>query len=191
MNYHNITKADMLKPIPNYENYLIDENGNVFSKNVNRFLKQGVNEKGYMTVTLYKNDVRLKTFVHRLVALAFIPNPNNLPQINHKDENKKNNNVHNLEWCDNRYNQMYGNCRKKVIKSRAWYKPNEKTKQKIALNQPRRKEVMQYDLEGNLIRIWKSQGEAGRNGFNQSKVSLCCSVKRNQHKGFIWRFKEC
>lgn len=66
-------------------------------------------KKGYLTVTLYDNDGKRQTYkVHRLVTGAFIPNPNNLPQVNHKDENKTNNCVDNLEWCDNDYNNHYG-----------------------------------------------------------------------------------
>lgn len=178
----------MFKPIPNYENYLVDENGNIFSKNINRLLKQYENEKGYMYVRLSKNDIQKKWFIHRCVACTFISNPNNLPQVNHKDENKKNNNVNNLEWCTNTYNQNYGKCQENKLKSRSWYKPSEEIKHKIALNQPRRKEVIQYDLKGNFIKKWESQSEAGRNGYCQSKIGLCCLGKRKHHKNFIWRF---
>lgn len=178
----------MLKPIPDYENYLVDENGNVFSKNIGRYLKQRTNEKGYKYVSLSKNDVKRKWFIHRCVACAFLPNPLNLPQINHKDENKQNNHLSNLEWCDNRYNQMYGNARKNRIKKIIGRKVPDDVKKKIALNQPKRKEVAQYDLEGSLIKIWESQSEAGRNGFCASKVGSCCLFKRKTHKGFIWRY---
>lgn len=62
---------------------------------------------GYYKVNLYKDGKAKGFFIHRLVANAFIDNPNNLPQVNHKDENKQNNNINNLEWCDNRYNTRY------------------------------------------------------------------------------------
>lgn len=178
----------MQKPIPNYENYLVDENGNVFSKNIGRYLKQRINEKGYKYVTLYKNDIRRKWFIHRCVACAFLPNPLNLPQVNHKDENKQNNHLSNLEWCDNSYNQMYGNARKNRIEKIIGRKVPDDTKRKIALNQPSRKEVAQYDLNNNLVKIWESQTEAGRNGFNQTKIGKCCLKKQNTHKGYKWRF---
>ena len=64
--------------------------------------------KGYAEVALWKNSSRKMCRVHRLVAEAFIPNPNNLPQINHKDENKLNNRMDNLEWCTQAYNNIYG-----------------------------------------------------------------------------------
>lgn len=83
---------------------------------------------GYLRVTLTKNKKYKHFKVHRLVAEAFIPNPNNLPQINHKDINRKNNNVSNLEWCTAKYNMNYGKKPKVVTKEkRMWEKLNEAT----------------------------------------------------------------
>lgn len=80
-------------------------------------LKPITDKYGYYRVHLYKN-AKLKTaLIHRLVTQAFIPNPDDLPCVNHKDENKLNNNVSNLEWCDNKYNNLYGNRLNKVSKS--------------------------------------------------------------------------
>ena len=73
--------------------------------------------KGYEMVALYKEGKARNTKVHRLVAQAFIPNPNNYPQVNHKDENKTNNDVKNLEWCTNEYNHNYGTRNERVAKS--------------------------------------------------------------------------
>ena len=70
-------------------------------------LKLNLRSNGYYYVVLYKNAKRASKTVHRLVAETFIPNPDNLPEVNHKDENKLNNNVNNLEWCDNKYNVNY------------------------------------------------------------------------------------
>lgn len=87
------------KPIKNYEDYLVNENGDVFSKKNNKLLKPRESKNGYLKITLYKNG-KCKTFsIHRLVALAHLNNPNNYPVINHKDGNKLNNNISNLEWC--------------------------------------------------------------------------------------------
>lgn len=91
----------MVKEI--YDYYVIFSDGRVWSKYTNKFLKQFV-VNGYLKVRI-KNKL---VSVHRLVAEAFIPNPNNLPQVNHKDENKLNNDVSNLEWCDAKYNSSYG-----------------------------------------------------------------------------------
>lgn len=84
--------------IKDYEDYLIFEDGGVFSIKTNKFLKPG-NSKGYLTVRLYKNDNKPKKFlVHRLIALYYIPNPNNKPFIDHIDRNRLNNSIDNLRW---------------------------------------------------------------------------------------------
>ena len=83
-----------------------------------RILKPGLGSRGYLSVTLSKNGIQKNYSVHRLVAQAFIENPDNLPQVNHKDEDRTNNNVTNLEWCDAKYNVNYGNRLNKFYDSR-------------------------------------------------------------------------
>lgn len=83
-----------------------------------KILKQRKNSDGYKVVGLHKNGLEKKFLIHRLVAENFIENPNNLPEINHIDENKQNNSVFNLEWCDRKYNVNYGNAQKKRVSSR-------------------------------------------------------------------------
>lgn len=85
-----------------------------------RIIKFAKSNKGYLIAILKNNDVQKAFSVHRLVAKAFIPNPNNLPQVNHKDENKENNNVNNLEWCDNWYNSHYGTRLHRIAKTMNW-----------------------------------------------------------------------
>lgn len=131
-----------------------------------RILKPKKDKYGYFQVNLWKNGKKKTFTVHRLVAEAFIPNPNNLPCINHKDECKTNNNVNNLEWCDNKYNNAYGTRTERCCKP-----------------------VLQYDLEGNFIREWKSTAECGRNGFIQQTVAACCRGELKKHQGCIWRYK--
>lgn len=98
-----------MKTIKGFSNYKIDECGNVYNKNGIK-LKQERTRNGYLSVSLCNDKVKHKRFlVHRLVAQAFIPNPLNLPQVNHKDENKTNNCVNNLEWCTPAYNLNYSN----------------------------------------------------------------------------------
>lgn len=96
------------KEIKNYPGYWIYSDGRVWSDKSQKFLSYFENNQGYYIVSLYQNGKDIKLRIHRLVAEAFIPNPNNLPQINHKDENKHNNNVNNLEWINHQNNQNYG-----------------------------------------------------------------------------------
>lgn len=114
-------KPEIWKYIPGYEGlYQVSNQGNVRSvdriiKDTNRTrlykgkpLKQFLDHKGYKVVTLSKQGSLKVIKVHRLVAMAFIPNPESYPEINHKDENKINNSVENLEWCTTQYNTSYG-----------------------------------------------------------------------------------
>lgn len=99
-----------------YDNYFINNNGEIkyISKNKEKDKKYIIDKDGYFRVKINKNNKTKYYYVHRLVAIAFIPNPNNLPCVNHKDENKSNNNVDNLEWCTIAYNNNYGNRNKKA-----------------------------------------------------------------------------
>lgn len=90
-----------------FYNYVVYENGQVWSNHSNKFLKFDKLRLGYLQVSLCVNGIRMRYKVHRLVAMLFIPNPNCLPQINHKDGNKENNHYSNLEWCDAYYNNKH------------------------------------------------------------------------------------
>jgi hypothetical protein len=97
----------MEKDIVGYEDYTINENGEIYSKRNKKFLKQSISYRGYHTVRLCNSDGQ-KTFrVHRLVATHFIPNPDELPQVDHIDEDKSNNHVSNLRWCTNKDNSTW------------------------------------------------------------------------------------
>ena len=111
---------EIWKDIQGYEGlYRVSNLGRVksFHKAKEHILSPGKDKDGYFQVQLYKNGINKMRKVHRLVAQAFISNPNNLPQINHKDENKQNNNVDNLEWCTNEYNHNYGTRNERAAKS--------------------------------------------------------------------------
>lgn len=111
----------------------VNDNGRVYDKPISaKQLRQGMHSKGYKVVTLTKDGVSKTHFVHRLVAEAFIENPNGLPMINHKDEDKTNNLPENLEWCDAYYNVMYGNGRKKRSKKIKGVPLSEEHKRKIS-----------------------------------------------------------
>ncbi len=133
----------------------------------------GSNNIPYVKVTLTKDGEVKHYFVHRLVAEAFIPNPNGYAVINHKDENSLNNNVSNLEWCTQEYNTNYG---------------NRNTKVSIQLGVP----IDQYDMDGNLLNTFRSAAEACRQlNFppnRQSNISAVCRGIRKSSLGYIWKF---
>ena len=107
------------KNVIGYEGlYEVSNKGNVRNVRRNTLLKLSKNRYGYIQVYLYKNGIRTVFRVHRLVAEAFIPNPDNLPQINHKNEDKSNNCVENLEWCTAKYNNNYGHRTENAINTR-------------------------------------------------------------------------
>lgn len=96
-----------------FENYEISNLGRLKSKATKQFMRLEKSKKGYLITKIIINGKRTRMGVHRLVAIAFIPNPNNYPQVNHKDENPENNSVDNLEWCTNKYNANYGSSSRK------------------------------------------------------------------------------
>ena len=100
----------MWKELPIDRRYKVSETGEIMGLD-GRILKQAKDTKGYMFVTLNDNYRQFHLSVHRAVALCFIPNPNNYPQVNHKDQDKTNNNVDNREWCDNKYNSHYSHSK--------------------------------------------------------------------------------
>lgn len=106
----------MKKEITNYENYLIYDDGNVFNTNTNKMLSGSIGENGYKYYRLSKNNVKKMFYAHRLVAEAFLENPNNLPVVNHKDGNKLNNNLNNLEWVS--YSDNIKHFHKEIKKSK-------------------------------------------------------------------------
>lgn len=129
----------------------------------------------YYAVKLSKDGIIKQFRVHRLVAQAFIPNPDNLPQVNHINENKFDNRVENLEWCTNEYNLLYGSHYTNVSKTMT----NGKTSKK----------VNQLTLDGELARVWPSVNEITRQtGMSHQNISACCCGKRKSAYGFIWEY---
>lgn len=102
--------------ISGFPNYQVSNYGNIKNVKTNKVLRPGDNGKGYLYVNLRNKEKQERFYVHRLVASEFLPNLKNYPQINHKDENKANNNLDNLEWCTSKYNNNYGtgNARRKA-----------------------------------------------------------------------------
>lgn len=109
-----------MKSIKGYEGlYSVTSCGKVYSHKSKKFLKQHDNEQGYLYVQLWKDGIGKWHRVHRLVADTYIPNPDNLPEVNHKDEVKEHNWMNNLEWCDHKYNMNYGSCATRSAQKRS------------------------------------------------------------------------
>ena len=173
--------TEIYKDIKDLEGlYQVSNFGNIMSLNYHmtgraELLKPSLDKGGYLHIYLYKDRKRKFFFIHRLVAETFIPNPDNLPQVNHKDEDKTNNSVDNLEWCDNKYNSNYGTKPERISKANT--------------NGKCSKPVLQFSLTGEFIREWPSMAECTRNGFSQGCVCLCCQGKKPHYKGFRWQYK--
>ena len=122
----------MMVDIKNYEGlYAITEDGRVWSYRNKKFLKLQKGKTGYYKVVLSKNNTQKTYNIHRLVAIAYIDNPNDYPCINHKDENKLNNKVENLEWCTYQYNSNYGTSKDKIRQKRVGCIFSQETLQKM------------------------------------------------------------
>ena len=105
---------EIWKTIEDFPNYEVSNFGNVRNSSKNKLMTVSLRKNGYCVVKLSFNGISKECRVHRLVAKTFIDNPNNLPHVNHKDEDKTNNNVWNLEWCDRKYNMNYGTARERM-----------------------------------------------------------------------------
>ena len=161
------------KNIEGYEGlYQISNCGRVksFYNGKELIMKLGTNEKGYSRVSLWKNHKKKDYKVHRLVAEAFLDNPDNLTEINHKDEDKSNNNVDNLEWCSHQYNINFGTAIQRRVN-------------KIS------KTTYQYTLDGKLIREWKSTSEIEQQlGYCRGHIGKCCNGKLKTAYGYVWTY---
>ncbi len=141
-----------------------------------KIMKGSISHNGYIYVSLCLPNKKVRTYIHRLVAKAFISNPKGYNVVNHKDENKKNNNVSNLEWCTTKYNLNYGTG---IERARLKLLNNEKYSKKIA----------QYTLDGKLVDVYPSLHEIQRSlGYIRCNVRQCCEGNRKQSYGFKWKY---
>lgn len=170
---------EIWKDVNGYEGlYQVSNLGNIKSfklstkhhKLKEHLLKPLTRPNGYLSVTLYKeNGERHAFLIHRLVAEAFISNPNNLPFINHKDECKSNNNVENLEWCDVTYNNLYGTARIRQIET---------------MSIP----IKQFTLEKKLIAVYRSTKIACElTGFSYANIQSACR-NHSLSQGYFWEY---
>lgn len=158
---------EIWKPIEGFEGrYEVSSLGRVKSIGTYNTCKRGIlipmiDTSGYEHVGLHSNGRVLYKSVHRLVAEAFIPNPNDFEYVNHKDENKRNNSISNLEWCTNKYNVAYSLGKK----------------------------VIQLSKDGSQLNMFNSIAEASKEcNIPTSNISKCCKGIRNSAGNFIWRY---
>ena len=185
---------EIWKPIEGYEGlYEVSSLGNVRSlgngnstcslRKRTKVLYQGKHRLGYKNVSLCKNSKPKMHYVHRLVATAFIPNPNNLPEVNHKDEDKTNNCVENLEWCTREYNINYGVRTEKQIQH-----PNSMCG-RIGKKNHNSKPINQYTKDGKFIEMWDSCMDVQRElNFNNANINKCLIGIYKSAYGYIWKY---
>lgn len=166
--------VEIWRDIKDYEGlYQVSNLGRVRNSRTGKLLKPYTNNNGYLIVQLCKNCKYKRLLIHRLVAQAFIDNPDNLPQVNHKDEDKLNNCVDNLEWCSISYNQNYGTS-------------SERKKERLG------KKVQQYTKEMVFVAEYPSIKEAARQtGLDEWNIGSCCKGKYGCKTvgGYIWKYK--
>ena len=163
------------RDIKGYEGkYQISNLGRVKSLNYHRenrekILSNTPSKDGYLQVNLYKEGKRKPYSIHRLVALHFIPNPNNYEEVNHKDENKQNNTVNNLEWCTHKHNINYGTAKERMIKTQKINGKNKGSKH----SKSRKVKCITTDKEFNCL---KEASEYYNVAYQN--ISACCRGKQ-------------
>lgn len=172
----------MWKPIKDYEDlYLINTNGQVLSIKSNRILKEITVANGYLCVNLSRNNNHKPFRIHRLVAQAFIDNPLKKLQINHKDGNKLNNTMSNLEWCTASENQIHAYKNGLHKRGNKMCAAGKESIHSIKVNQ--------YDLNNNFIKCWDYIKLAGESlNIHSNSISYCCKGKYKSAGKYIWKY---
>ena len=153
----------MRKEIEGFPGYFIEDNGKIWSDKTHQYLNPSTNKEGYKYITLRDITGKSKIFlIHRLVGIYFLENPNNYLEINHKDEDKTNNSVTNLEWCDKKYNLNYGTRLSKIRKKVKCIETNK---------------------------IYDSITDAAeKTSINRGHINSVCQGKRKTAGGFHWEY---
>ena len=176
-NYEGLYQVSNLGRVKSLERDIFFPNGIIIRHMEERILVQYINKYGYSSVRLCKNGKMKTMTIHRLVALAFIPNPENKPQVNHKDEVKANNVVSNLEWCDAQYNINYGTRTARQIQNCNF---------KFG-NNPRAKAVFCVELNKTFDCARRAEEELG---VNINCIGSACKGKAKTAGGFHWKYAD-
>lgn len=190
---------EIWKDIKGYENkYQISNWGRVKSLSFNKtgiekILKPHDNGNGYLSVCLWKDNVYKHKYIHRLVAEAFIPNPENKPCIDHVNCERSDNRIENLKWCTYTENltnpitkQRNADTHREIYQGSN--NPNFGNRGKL---NPLSKPILQKDLNGNIIKLWWSASDAEREGgFDASTITKCCKGKKLTHRKNSWVYLE-
>lgn len=168
----NKEEKEIWKEIDGFPDYEVSNLGRVcsFKKKYPRIMKPGKSSSGYLQVILYTGGKGVRKTIHRLVAEAFVPNPENKPEVNHIDEDKKNNVAENLEWVTRRENNNHGTRNRRDAETK-------------------RKAVVQYTTKGVFLAEYPSIKEAGRvTGINKSHICQVCRGKEKTAGGYLWLY---
>ena len=181
----NMHESEKYLPIEGFPDYIITSHGRVLSLKYDKMneLNQRKIRNGYMLVNLHKNGKRYYKYVHRLVAQAFIPKPENKTEVNHIDEDKTNNHVSNLEWLTHKQNLNHGTRNERAAKTMS----DGRLK---GSNNPRARAVIGFKIDGCGIKYYKCIRDCEKDGFTPQNISSCCNGKRKSHKGYSWFYAD-
>lgn len=177
----------MVRAIKGFPGYYARDNGEIWSvkRGAPRRLIPTLNHKGYKRVKLWVNGVSKTITVHQLIARTFLNNPDNKPQVNHKDEDKTNNRVDNLEWCTCLENIRYGTGITRSANSRKGLKVDNHK-----LIEQNKKPIFQLDKNGEILKAWSSASDVERElHIFATHIADCCKGKRKTCGGYLWRYQ--
>lgn len=194
-------EEEIWKEIEWFDNYQISNLGRVKNIKFDRYVKPLLDNKGYLTVNLYKNGKMKRLLLHRLISIAFIPNPENKPCIDHINTDRLDNRIENLRWCTQKENHNnplsivnHGNAsRGRIVSEEQKKNQSEKMKGRFKGVRKSSKKIIQLTLDGIFVREWDAIKDAAESlGVSSSAIWNClngkCQVK--SIKGFKWEYKK-